>query len=117
MDANENDYTMSYEDSMAGMLDEARARARQLRAERVELRAKCEDLEVWRDELCAKLEVAERERAALRTENAELRLRLEAVEPAHDNGTFQLPDEARGFRLPDERPQPSTAPLAGRKEG
>ena len=58
-----------------------------------------------------------RQRDALRTENAELRLRLEAVEPAHDNGTFQLPDEARGFRLPDERPQPSTAPLAGRKEG
>jgi len=114
MDANENDYG----DSMAGMLDEARARARQLRAERVELRAKCEDLEVWRDELRAKLEAAERERDALRTENAELRLRLEAVEPAHDDsGTFQLPDEARGFRLPDERPQPSTAPLAGRKEG
>jgi hypothetical protein len=55
MDANENDYTMSYEDSMAGMLDEARARARQLRAEQVELRAKCEDLEVWRAELRDKL--------------------------------------------------------------
>ena len=111
MNANDNDYTMSYEDSMAGMLDEARARARQLRVERVELRAKCEDLEVW----CADLRT---ERDALRAENAELRLRLEAVEPAlDDNGAFQLPKEARGFRLPDERPQPSTAPLARRKEG
>lgn len=61
-----NDYAMSYEDSMAGMLDEARARVRQLRVERVELRAKCEDLEVWCAELRAKLEAAERERDELR---------------------------------------------------
>lgn len=65
------------------------------------------------------------ERATLRTENADLRARLEAAERERDElrlrlaavGDFRLPDEAHGFRLPDERPRPSTAPLAGRKEG